>query len=533
MNVSKFISSLFIFLSFTASAQQIDSNAQKTLFSISEKQAIDTTQSDITIDKEKPPFKKHKKVAQGKNTNIHQRGIGSGNPETNTKSTSEIIQYFEFNIQELKKENTKLINRIEKLKDENEKLKQELNSTNQDEGDSSTNKNNFTVPPTIIRIIFVFLFLFIVIYIVYRNRKFKIHSLLEIIAKYSEAIQRQRQSPQAYQNIFSPPSKIIETKSPKINNVTPQEIFPKSTEGVKSFSNVEIPISKNIFSSHSDNWFIVGASAIGKSHITSNKPCQDNHYCGSIGNGWGIAISCDGAGSADYSDLGSEFVAKDAYRIFKEFIENNGYHNKNILPSDNEWNLIAKEAFNQIYKNLEIFAKSRGLETNSVACTIIVIIYSPSGLLVAHLGDGRAGYCNEDREWKSAMIPHKGEEANQTIFISTTAWQNDNSFLMSGVPVPESRVIRERPIAFTLMSDGCEAHSFECSKMDATTNKWHDPNSPFPNFFNPLVEHLRELSISKVSIADANAKWRKFVEEGTQGIKDESDDKTLILGIRI
>src|ERR1043166_3667928 len=127
--------------------------------------------------------------------------------------------------------------------------------------------------------------------------------------------------------------------------------------------------------------------------------------------------------------------------------------------------------------NLLAFAKEKGYEFSSLACTIIVVIYTPNGLLVTHVGDGRAGYCLEG-EWKPLIVPHKGEEANQTIFLSSKIWAQDDSFIMSGVPVPESKVVEGKVAAFTLMSDGCEHHAFECSKIDPTTHRWSDPNLP-------------------------------------------------------
>ena len=151
----------------------------------------------------------------------------------------------------------------------------------------------------------------------------------------------------------------------------------------------------------------------------------------------------------------------------------------------------------------------------------------------SHIGDGRAGYCTESGQWKSLLIPHKGEEANQTIFLTSSPWITDNDFQMSGVLVPESRVISEKVIAFTLMSDGCENHSFDCSKMDYEKNKWLDPNLPSEKFFNPLLEQLKQMHNHKVAFEEVTANWIKFIEEGTPGLKEESDDKTLILGILI
>jgi hypothetical protein len=81
------------------------------------------------------------------------------------------------------------------------------------------------------------------------------------------------------------------------------------------------------------------------------------------------------------------------------------------------------------------------------------------------------------------------------------------------------------------MSDGCELHAFDCSKIDPETNKWNDPNTPSSKFFNPLTEQLKAMYQSKIPLNDIISEWQKFLEEGTEGFKEEPDDKTLILGV--
>ena len=104
---------------------------------------------------------------------------------------------------------------------------------------------------------------------------------------------------------------------------------------------------------------------------------------------------------------------------------------------------------------------------------------------------------------------------------------------MSNVLVPESKVINEKAIAFTLMTDGCETHAFNCSKIDERTMKWMDPNIPSEIFFNPLLNQLKSMFNKKVPIDDINNNWKEFIEEGTIGLKEEPDDKSLILGILV
>jgi Protein phosphatase 2C len=322
-------------------------------------------------------------------------------------------------------------------------------------------------------------------------------------------------------------TEFIEDKLPakqfNINNI--------HTNPKQSFSN---NISNITSSGQKSDWFIVTASAIGKSHLQGNIPCQDNHYCESINEHWGIAISCDGAGSAANSHIGSAYVATEiGAKLFKDLVVEKDWHQTNNLPTPEEWRYLAREVCIKIYNELDKFAGRSQVELNSLACTIIVVIYSPVGLLVTHIGDGRAGYCNEASQWKSIITPHKGEEANQTIFITSNKWITDPTFLMSGKNVPESNIIREKAVAFTLMSDGCELHSFECSMINTKTNKWYDPNEPYPKFFNPLVKNLKSMNDSNTTFELANDKWIKFIEAGTNGLETEPDDKTMILGIII
>lgn len=294
-------------------------------------------------------------------------------------------------------------------------------------------------------------------------------------------------------------------------------------------SNLHFPKIPSI--STSNRWIIVGESVIGKSHIRSNVPCQDANFISYFDNHWGISIVCDGAGSAANSDKGASFLANEALpRYFKELVMREKWIEKNELPSIDEWQTKATIEFKNGLGALFHVAKENQTDLSSLACTAIVVIFSPIGLLVAHIGDGRAGFCDENGKWESIITPHKGEESNQTIFITSGTWHKDSDMKMSGVSVPECRIIDKKPSAFVLMSDGCEQHSFECSILDSNTSKWSDPNLPYDKFFMPLIDSLRKMALSPKTINMQDA-WKKFLEGGTDGLKNESDDKTMILGI--
>ena len=274
-------------------------------------------------------------------------------------------------------------------------------------------------------------------------------------------------------------------------------------------------------------WMIVGDSVIGANHVKFDMPCQDGHYFELAKNGWGIAIVADGAGSAKNSHVGARFVAEEAARrYFGALITQQGWQTGGRLPSAIEWQALAKEKWKEVRGALEVFAQHNEMDSHSLACTAIVVIFSPRAILTTHIGDGRAGYRNDKKEWKPLITPYKGEEANATVFLtSALGWQNGrlDEFI-------ESRVIREPVTAFTLMSDGCEKHAFECSRIDEN-GIWSDPNRPYPGFFEPLLETLVQMKADSDNAAEIQAKWKQFLESGNEGLQHEPDDKTLILGI--
>ena len=280
------------------------------------------------------------------------------------------------------------------------------------------------------------------------------------------------------------------------------------------------------------NWLVAHTSEIGKSHLISKPPipCQDNHAVKNLQNGWGIAISCDGAGSAKLSHKGSKFISEEALNLFESIIIKNNWIQKNELPKKENWELLARKALKKLRYDLEQLAKFENVDSKDLACTIIVVIYSPIGLLTTHIGDGRAGYRNQENIWKPIISPHKGDEANQTIFITSDPWLNEN-FVMSGLKVPESNVINDSPSAFTLMSDGCETHSFEMGYFDKEKQKFVEQNNPYPKFFEPLIHTLLNMKKEGLTGEEINQKWSGFVNAGTDKLKNEPDDKTLIIGV--
>ena len=283
------------------------------------------------------------------------------------------------------------------------------------------------------------------------------------------------------------------------------------------------------FSVDADNCVVIGASVRGKGHVQADLPCQDSCKYTYLGNGWGIAVVSDGAGSASKSQVGSKIVVERATGHFTEVIKELEWMERNMLPTNEDWAQIAYSVLRRVHDDMAYFAREKHVELKELGATAIVMIHSPLGLLVTHVGDGRAGYRNYDGEWLPIIVPHKGEEANQTIFITSKFWDRP-AFRLSGRLIPESIVIREKVTGFTLMSDGCENTSWLVSRLDKESGRVYDPNRPFPRFFDSVTGTLLRYHNENVDGDERAEAWRSFLDTG-KAFSNETDDKTLILGI--
>lgn len=295
-------------------------------------------------------------------------------------------------------------------------------------------------------------------------------------------------------------------------------------------NNSPIKTDKNAFAKDADDWIVVGASVTGNGHIASGKPCQDNHKYEYLGDGWGIAIVSDGAGSSEKSEIGSKLVAYRGVDLFKELIVSKGWQTKNELPTNEEWEENAYKVLRRLRDDMELLADKKNVPIKEFSATAIVVIHSPKGLLATHIGDGRAGYKSKDGIWLPLITPHKGEEANQTIFLPHDYW-NIPFLKLSGKRVPESIVIREKIFGFVLMSDGCETTAWQCIQKREGTERYYDPNKPYTPFFQSLEKQLQSFRKNNTDLTERAESWWKFIESGNASFVRETDDKTMILGV--
>lgn len=283
------------------------------------------------------------------------------------------------------------------------------------------------------------------------------------------------------------------------------------------------------------DWRVFGCSMQGKDHLTMNPvvPCQDNHCLLPIDDGWGVVVVCDGAGSHKYSHIGSKFVSQFvAERICQSVKETNFYQGQ-TLPSEENWRNWCKALVWQTRQALGEFVVTQketvpDMDIGNVGCTLIFAVFSPFGILSAHVGDGRAGY-RDAKRWQSMMTPFNGEYSNQTVFLNSDYIYQDQleNPKEPTRPFLETKVVAGAIVGFVLMSDGCENGLYYVDEYDTKSKKVIEINRPIDGF-----DHIIQMLDLALAESEASAKelFLQMISKGNQPLIEEGDDKTLVLG---
>lgn len=273
-------------------------------------------------------------------------------------------------------------------------------------------------------------------------------------------------------------------------------------------------------------WEYACASQIGSYHVANGMPCQD--YSGVVIDPnlpFGVAVVCDGAGSLEHAHRGAAFVGEGALITFQHFFRENFKRVATLNTAD--WEKIAFSLFCKIDKKLHEFAKRTQLSYASLGSTIILLVFFENKLLVAHVGDGRGAYKSKTKGWQALFSPHKGENANETVFFTSDLWKTDPSN-----PFFEAKMVEDDYLAFTILTDGCENACFEHYIFDETTGKYHDPNRPYSPFLDPNLPIIGKMKAKGMTQQAINETWGQFLKQGNAVLKKETDDKSMILCVK-
>lgn len=271
------------------------------------------------------------------------------------------------------------------------------------------------------------------------------------------------------------------------------------------------------------NWHLLGASIKGNYHQQANLPCQDYCLFKNYTNTSGIVAIADGAGSAARADWGAKFVCDESLKIFSQVFDNQLLID-GFFQNPNDWQQTVYQNLQIIRNSTEKFARNKKIALSDLACTLIILIFTDKGLLISHIGDGRGAFLDIEGNWQALFAPYRGEYVNETVFFTSDIWEEPSKFI-------DCQVITKKPLAFALLTDGMEKHSFVCSAWDEQKQQFDDPNQPFAGFFTPVYQHLLKMIREKVKPTQIQKNWEKFLQEGNEKIALEPDDKTMLLGV--
>ena len=279
-----------------------------------------------------------------------------------------------------------------------------------------------------------------------------------------------------------------------------------------------------------------GFSLTGKSHISRELPCQDNHKIKKIDNGWYIAAIADGVGSAKNSQIGSKIAVDTIVTFCEEY-----------MPWD--YNIISiksmlRTAYNYAFKKILRESQRAGEPIESYDTTLTTVIYDGHRIVYGHSGDGAIIGLNSFGSYIPITQPQKGIDNVSVLPLRAgyTQWKIDS--------------YEEELAAVLLMTDGI-ADTFLPYLLKDSENNLNRVYVPLASFFaDPIgfekdeetIQHIKYFLSDDEKFNDSMfySRIEKIYENRVQKnsnniieklrknnfpiklIKDVQDDKTLV-----
>lgn len=240
-------------------------------------------------------------------------------------------------------------------------------------------------------------------------------------------------------------------------------------------------------SSVQSSWQGYGASSIGKSHIDSNLPNQDSIYLQKTQDGM-VAVVCDGAGSAKFSQAGAAFFSQSIGKMLLSLNVSRSVSHSGIALDLGQLTQQIIEQLSQIRLDLQSQLPAESSLRDYHTTFTGLLIHSNHQALLVQIGDSplitsqfvvRHPHIDYFTNLQVYGDDSKNEYVNETHFITQDNWQ---SFLRVE-PIDLSQVD-----CLALMSDGCADLVFEGASV---TPKIYRP------FFGNLLFNLTQSQSSQ------------------------------------
>jgi hypothetical protein len=249
-------------------------------------------------------------------------------------------------------------------------------------------------------------------------------------------------------------------------------------------------------------WKTLCQSVPGTSHRRQQKPCQDYGTACSVPlpHERVLILACsDGAGSAEYSQLGARLACEAAVRTIAAALQATGG-----LPVTRT--LEAAAWVRPVHEALAAAAAARQIDLRQMACTLLFAVLGERGAAFGQIGDGaivaQLGGRFEHMHW-----PQAGQYFNTTFFVTDPNFEAHLECLWCSQPVDE----------VALFTDGLQSLA-----LDFAARQAHGA------FFAPMFAALRREPAFESLLAPLAA----FLDSPAVTQRTD-DDKTLILATRI
>ena len=240
-------------------------------------------------------------------------------------------------------------------------------------------------------------------------------------------------------------------------------------------------------SSVQSSWQVYGASSIGKSHIDSNLPNQDSIYLQKTEHGM-VAVVCDGAGSAKFSQAGAAFFSQSIGKMLLSLGVSQSVSISGIAFDLVQVKQQIIEQLSQIRLDLQSQLPAESSLRDYHTTFTGLLIHANHQAILVQIGDSplitsqfvvRHPHIDYFTNLQVYGDDSKNEYVNETHFITQDNWQ---SFLRVE-PIDLSQVD-----CLALMSDGCADLVFEGASV---TPKIYRP------FFGNLLFNLTQSQSSQ------------------------------------
>jgi Protein phosphatase 2C len=252
-------------------------------------------------------------------------------------------------------------------------------------------------------------------------------------------------------------------------------------------------------------WSWVGACSTGTSHLRAGTVCEDAGACIEIGTQLGpslVLVVSDGAGSAEFSRLGSQIVTRTFCESVSLYLRNGGIPSAIDIDVANDW-------LDSIRDRLAIAAKRLDSSPKSFAATLVGCVVQGDTAVIIHVGDGACVLrFSGDPVWYVPSWPAQGEFASTTFFVTDD-------------PCPDVRVTQEIGMVseVALFSDGLERLALDFGSRSA-----------FAPFFDSMFSAIGNRTPGRKRALSVNL--RDFLDSSSV-VERTDDDKTLLLARRV